>query len=41
MLHKHVLSILQNPLEYVNKKFVRHWLSIVWKYCSLREENKT
>jgi hypothetical protein len=28
-------------LEYVNNKFVRHWMSKVWKYCSLREKKIT
>jgi hypothetical protein len=40
MLPKYALSIPQNLLEYVNKKFIRHWMSKVWKYCSLREKNK-
>jgi hypothetical protein len=40
MLPKHVPSIPQNLLEYVNKKFVRYWMSKVWKYCNLRKEKK-
>jgi ribulose bisphosphate carboxylase small subunit len=38
MLPKHVPPIPQNLLEYVNKKFVEHWMSKVWKYCSLKEK---
>jgi hypothetical protein len=38
MLSKHAPSIPQNLLEYVDKKFVHHWTSKVWKYCSLREK---
>jgi hypothetical protein len=40
MLPKHALSIPQNLLEYVNKKFVPHWMSKVWKYYSLRGKKK-
>jgi hypothetical protein len=33
-------SIPQNLLENMNTKFVRHWMSKVWKYCNLREKKK-
>jgi hypothetical protein len=38
MLPKYASSILQNLLEYVNKKFVWHWMSKAWKYWSLIEK---
>jgi hypothetical protein len=41
MLPKHAPSIPQNMLEYVNTKFVRHWMSEVWKHCNLRKKKKT
>jgi hypothetical protein len=42
MLTKHTPSIPKNLLEYVNNKlFVRHWISKVWKYYSLRENKNT
>jgi hypothetical protein len=40
MLPKHAPSIPQNLLEYVNNKFLRHWISKVWKYCNLRGKKK-
>jgi hypothetical protein len=40
MLPKYAPSIPQNLLEYVNNKFVWHWMFKVWKYCSLRKKEK-
>jgi hypothetical protein len=40
MLPKHALSIPQNLLEYVNKKFVWHCMSKVWKYCLFNNNKK-
>jgi hypothetical protein len=33
-------SIPQNLLENMSTKFVWHWMSKVWKYCSLRERER-
>jgi hypothetical protein len=33
-------SIPQNLLENMNTKFVRRWMSKVWKYCNLRKKKE-
>jgi hypothetical protein len=40
MLPKHALSIPQNLLEYVNKKFVWHWMYKVCKFFYIKNNKK-